>query len=144
MHTTRAPTNEHTYGQCDQYTHHDRSLPNQYTQHTLTMVTANDHYTATTLTPVWRDRTNLPPLPPLTTYDRPYNLLQLVRPIRPILTAKLSLLVHGYRQQTPITKTDIPTRHPRQSPMFKTPRRKRRRVQLLPMVHGTEYVLFTG
>ena len=65
MHNTFAPTNECIYAQCDQYTHRNRSLPNQYTQHTLTMVTATDQYTATALTPVRRDRTNPPPLAPI-------------------------------------------------------------------------------
>ena len=94
MYNTHAPTNKRTCAQSHQYTHLDRSLPNQYRQHTLTIVTATDQYTATTLTPVRRDRTNPPPLPPLATYDRPYNLLQLVRPIPPILRAMLSPLVH--------------------------------------------------
>ena len=95
MHNIHAPTNERTYAQCDQYTPRDRSLSNQYTPHTLTMVTTTDQYTATTLTFVRRDRTNPPPLPPLTTYDRPYNLLRLVRPILPILRTMISPLVRG-------------------------------------------------
>ena len=95
MHNTYAPTNERTYAQCDQYTHRDRSLPNHYTQHTLTRITATDQDTAITLTPVRRDRTNPPPLPQLATYDRPYNLLELVRPVLPILRTMLSPLVHG-------------------------------------------------
>ena len=87
--------NERKYAQCDQYTHRDRSLPNQYTQHKLTMTTATDQNTATTLTSIRRDRTNPPHLPPLTTYGRPYNLPRLVRPILPISRAILSPLVRG-------------------------------------------------
>ena len=98
---THAPTNERTNTYFDQYTHHDRSLPDQYTQHTLRMVTATDQYMATTLTPIRRDRTNLPPFPPLATYGRPYNLLRLVRSILPVSRAILSPLVRGI----PTTKT---------------------------------------
>ena len=55
----------------------------------------------------------------------------------PILGAVLSLLV-------PTKNIDTCTRHPRRSPMFKMSRRKRRRVPLLPMVRGTEYVRLKG
>ena len=63
MHNTHVPTNERTHAQCSQYIRRDRLLPNQYTQHTLTMVTATDQYTATTLTPVRRGCTIPHPCP---------------------------------------------------------------------------------
>ena len=90
----RTDKRAHTYAQCDQYTYRDRSLPNQYTQHILTMAIATDQYTATTRTPVRRDRTNLPLLPPLATYGRPYNLFRPIRSILPVLRVMLSPLVH--------------------------------------------------
>ena len=94
MHNTHAPTNERTYAHCDQYTHRDRSRPNQYTQLALTMVTATDQYMATTLTrPAGPHQS--PTLAPLATYGRPYNLLRLVRPLLPILRDMLSPLVRG-------------------------------------------------
>ena len=143
MHNTHAPTNERTYAQCNQYTHRDRSLLNWYTQHTLTIVTANDHYTATTLTPVWRDRTNPPPLPPLATYGRPNNLLRLVRPLLPILRAMLFPLVHGiptinthheyrYTHQTPAAEPYVqntPTKTPVRSTSANGARHRLRTVQ---------------
>ena len=142
--TPQVPTNERTYAKCNQYTQRDRLLPNQYTQHTLTRVTATDEYTTTTLTPVVRDRTNPSPLPPFATYGRPYNLLRLASSILPILRVVHLPWSAGYRQQTPITNTNTRTRHPRQSPMFKMLRRKRRRVPRLPMVHATNFVRLKG
>ena len=67
-----------------------------------------NQYTITTLTPVRRDRTNLPPLVPASpnthhTHHKPQalqNLLRLIRSILPILGAVLSLLVG----RIPVTK----------------------------------------
>ena len=44
----------------------------------------------------------------------------------------------------PTKNTDTCIRHPRQNPMLKMSRRKRRHVPLLPMVRGTEYVRLKG
>ena len=46
-HNTHALTNERSYAQDDQYTHHDQSPPNQYTRRTLTTVTTPNQYTIT-------------------------------------------------------------------------------------------------
>ena len=40
-------TNERSYAQGDQYTHHDQLSPNQYTQRTSTTVTTPNQYTIT-------------------------------------------------------------------------------------------------
>ena len=102
--STHALINERTYAQCHQYTLHDCSLLNQYTQRTSTTVTTPNQYTIATLTPVRRDRVNLPPSPPSPTcHVRQVlqNLLRLVSSILPILGAVLSLLV----RRIPVTNT---------------------------------------
>ena len=78
---TKSPPNQYTrriYAQSDQYTHRDQPPPNQYTRRTYTQGDQYTHhashrristrgahrmrqYTITTLTPLRRDRTNLPP-----------------------------------------------------------------------------------
>ena len=80
----------------------------------------------------------------LATYSRPYNLLQLVRSILPILRAMLSPLGDGI----PTTNAHHEYRYTYQTsaaePYVQMPRRKRRRAPLPPMVHGTEHVRFKG
>ena len=100
---THALINARTWAQCYQYTHHNHSPSNQYTQRTSTTVTTPNQYTITTLTPVRRDRATLPPAPPPTCRVRQalQNRLRLVRSILPILGAVLSLLVRGI----PVTNT---------------------------------------
>ena len=110
IHNTHALINERIYAQGDQCTHHDQSPPHQYTRRTSTTLTTPNQYTITTLTPIRRDRTNLPParspppLPPTHTCHIRQALRNLLRPIRsilPILRAVMSLLVRGI----PVTST---------------------------------------
>ena len=91
-----------TYAQGDQYTHDGQSPPNQYTRRTSTAATTPNQYTITRLTPVRRDRTNLPPpaAPPNTHHTHHkrqalQNLLRLIRSILPTIGAVLSQLVGG-------------------------------------------------
>ena len=105
MHNTHALINVRKHAQGDLYTHQDQSPPNQYTRRTSTTVTTPSQYKITTLTPIRRDRTNLPPPPRPPPYVPhtvgPTKSNQTDALLLPILGAVLSLLVRGI----PVTNT---------------------------------------